>query len=285
MSDVEQDPFAGGTEIGSDVDPFGGDDFAGFADITSPLAPSDPEPVGDSNLPSTDELPVVNKEGEQVGTAPVEAAPTPAEAAQQSMQSLREHREKTDRQAALRDMAQREAAEAAQVATGATEAPPEPQVGPQTPETAPVTQEAPEPVAVAVPVAEPVTPDDEPDVGIPDEAEPEDAPLPKETTDKAGKVTKRLYLVYRVAAPGKLEQVFWYEDAKGNMTSKKTPGSKRQSVCVVRSAQDALKIGYAALGSPDEGVKLVAVAALHFQEKTVAPAPIIPTRVRLEITG
>jgi hypothetical protein len=113
--------------------------------------------------------------------------------------------------------------------------------------------------------------------GSDEEAEP-----PVEPTDSSGKTTKRRYVVLKVVGPGKFEQVTWYEDGEGNMVPK-GPGTKRQGIALARGAEDALKIGYVAAGSPPEGVNLVAVAQLHFQPKPVRPAAPKPSAVRLQI--
>lgn len=110
----------------------------------------------------------------------------------------------------------------------------------------------------------------------------EDAPEPEETRDSSGKTTKRKYVVLQVVGPGKFEQVTWYEK-DGEIVAKGTPGSKRQGIALVRGAEDALKLGYAALGSPTDTIHLVAVAQLHFQPKPVRPAAPRPSAVRLQI--
>lgn len=111
---------------------------------------------------------------------------------------------------------------------------------------------------------------------------PEEAPLPEER--KSGdKVTHRRYYVFQLTEPGVFKQVTWWQDADGKMVPRGTPGSKRQGVALARGAEDALKIGHAALGSPTEKVTLVAVAALHFQPKPVAPDVPPPSRTRLKI--
>jgi hypothetical protein len=88
----------------------------------------------------------------------------------------------------------------------------------------------------------------------------------------------------RVDGPGKFTQVHWYEDDKGKMLTKREPGSKRQTVALCKNAEDALKIGFAACGGPQDGVNLVATAALHFQPKVVKPLPPEPSKQRLQIS-
>jgi hypothetical protein len=114
------------------------------------------------------------------------------------------------------------------------------------------------------------------------ESEPE-APEPQETKDAKGKVTHRKYVVLKVTGPGKFEQVSWYEK-DGKFCQKGTPGAARQTVCLARGTDDALRVGYAACGAPQDGVTLIAVAALYFQPRHVKPEPIVPSRMKLTIS-
>jgi hypothetical protein len=317
MADPTEDPFAGGVEISDGSDPFAGDEFAGFEDINKPVAAEPEAAVADAaadDLPSADapaaettaDLPVVDKEGNAVDPALAAereaklaetAKLTPEEAAKQSMDNLREMREAEEQQARLREVAQREAAETVQQATAAAAAELAASLRPDSPQDegyptgdAPAAMEPTPPASdsggESGSATEPAPPAPKPTakVGEPaPEPEPEDAPPPEEKKDKNDKVTMRRYYIMRVAGPGKFEQVFWYE-LDGKMVSKGTPGCKRQTVCLSRGAEGALKVGFAALGAPQDGVKLVAVAALHFQPKTIRPAPVVPQRVRLEIS-
>ena len=108
-------------------------------------------------------------------------------------------------------------------------------------------------------------------------AEPEDAPEP---VAKKG----RKYTVLQEIEPGVFKLVSWLVDREGNMVPKNTRGARKQSVAVGHSTEDALKIAYAGLGSPAGGVRLAAVAQLHFQVKTVAPSVVEPVKVKLSIS-
>lgn len=110
---------------------------------------------------------------------------------------------------------------------------------------------------------------------------PEISDAPKQDS---GKTKKRRYYVLRVVDKGRFEQVTWYEDSKGKICDRAAKGAKPQHIVFAHGAEEALRVGYQALGAPTEGARLVAVAALHFQPKTVAPAPVQPARVRLSIS-
>lgn len=60
-------------------------------------------------------------------------------------------------------------------------------------------------------------------------------------------------------------------------------GTRRVGVCNARGRDDALKFGFTVLGSPPDGVKLIAVAANQFRLKHVKPeAETIPkTRITI----
>ncbi len=107
---------------------------------------------------------------------------------------------------------------------------------------------------------------------------------PEEVKDEAGKVTKRRYYILRQDDADKFTKLAWYEDKDGKMTTKGAPGSKKQTVALARTTDEALKIGFAAAGAPTDGITLIPVAALHFQPKKVRPAPPEPSRVRLQIS-
>lgn len=110
-----------------------------------------------------------------------------------------------------------------------------------------------------------------------DGSEGEDAPEPTEAKGK------RRYYILRVDGAGKFTQLSWYEDSKGNMVPKGTTGAKRQAVALARGSEEAMKIGFAAMGAPADGAHLVTVAALHFQPKKVKPLPPEPSKQRLQI--
>lgn len=197
--------------------------------------------------------------------------------------------EPMEQQAKLREIAEREAAEAAKAAA---------EPAPEASVPAEAVPEAPAPVAESEPPAAepeaaapaPSVPEDPPaaEVSSPPSAteggESEDAPPPEEPKNEKGKTTHRRYYVMKVTDTGKYERVAWYEDKAGKMVAKGTAGAKRQTVALSRGTEDALKIGYIAVGSPVDGATLVAVAALHFQERRVRPKAPEPSKARLEIS-
>jgi hypothetical protein len=111
----------------------------------------------------------------------------------------------------------------------------------------------------------------------------EDAPVPEPTTDKKGAVTHRQYMLFQPEGAGKWREVAWYETKAGKMVPKGTDGAKRQKVCLARGQGDALRIGFRAVGSPEGGAKLVAVALTYFQVRHVEPNPEPPSRQKLTI--
>lgn len=114
-------------------------------------------------------------------------------------------------------------------------------------------------------------------------AEEEQAPPPAEVKDKKGVVTHRPYVILTPDGEGKWREVHWWVDKGDKMVKKGTPGAKRQRLCSARGQEEALAVGYNALGSPDGGVKLVAIAETYFQPKQVEPDPVPVTRQRLKI--
>ncbi|MFL5861101.1 MAG: hypothetical protein ACJ780_10010 [Solirubrobacteraceae bacterium] len=110
-----------------------------------------------------------------------------------------------------------------------------------------------------------------------------DAPVPEETKDKRGRVTHRRYVILRADGNGKFSQLEWHEDKQRKLANKGTPNAKRQKVVLARGTEEALKFGYAVVGSPPKGAELVAVAAAYFQVKNVAPIPPEPMKQRLQI--
>lgn len=193
-----------------------------------------------------------------------------------------------EQQAKLRAIAEREAAET--VAPQAKRVEPEDEGGTLDGQPSPLQQQpeaSQEPAeAVSEPEQAPATSEAAPEAETAAEAsaDTETAPVPDEPRNESGKTTHRRYYVLQLTGAGKFEQVAWYEDENGQMVAKGTKGAKRQTVALSRGTDDALKIGFAALGSPQEGVKIVAVAALHFQPRTVRPKPPEPSKARLEIS-
>lgn len=116
------------------------------------------------------------------------------------------------------------------------------------------------------------------------EPEPADAPMPDETKDKRGRVTHRRYIILEATALNKFRQLDWFEDKNRNLVPRNTTGAKRQTVVLARGTEDALKFGYAVLGSPQNGADLIAVAAAYFQTKRVEPEPPEPMKQRLRIS-
>lgn len=114
-------------------------------------------------------------------------------------------------------------------------------------------------------------------------ADPEDAPPPDEKKDKRDRVTHRRYTILQVLGPDEFKRVSWYEDKDGKMVARGN-GAKRQRIALARDGEQALAIGYAALGSPEKGVTLVAVAVSLFQPKTVQPDEPEPAKRKLKIS-
>lgn len=114
-------------------------------------------------------------------------------------------------------------------------------------------------------------------------ADPEDAAPPAEKKDKRDRVTHRRYTILQVLGPDDFKRVSWYEDKDGKMVARGN-GAKRQRIALARDGEQALAIGYAALGSPEKGVTLVAVAVSLFQPKTVQPDEPEPAKRKLKIS-
>lgn len=120
--------------------------------------------------------------------------------------------------------------------------------------------------------------------GNPSEEEDEDSVSGAESgRDKNGRKTHRKYLILRPIGPGQYEEVHWFEDADGRMVPKGTKGAKRKKSAMCRGQEDALRIGYIAVGSPP-AAPLIAVAQSAFMLKTVAPEAPQPSSVRLKIS-
>jgi hypothetical protein len=96
---------------------------------------------------------------------------------------------------------------------------------------------------------------------------------------------RRRYYVLRELDNGHLEPLSWYEDARGIVVSANTPGAIETSEVEAVNTEAALAVGFAAVGEPVDGARLIAVAALHFQAKMVRskpPTPRPPNPSRLE---
>lgn len=261
------DVFSQGVQV-SDADPFaGGDDWAAFGDAAQ-------EPV--------EEPPVVDREG--VAVTPT-LSPEAAAAEAQAYRTEKGEPEPPEPVVAAPEEPERfvPGVQAPVAAHGAPSAP-EPVVeAPVPPAPARGATVPPPALPGGVHVSQTLEPELAPEVTDGDEDEAEDAPVPQEPVNEAGRPTHRRYYVFRATDTGTYEQLSWNEK-DGKMVPKGTHGAKRQSVALARGTEDALKIGYAALGSPLDGVKIVAVAALHFQVRTVKPRVPEPSRARLEIS-
>lgn len=284
------DVFAQGVEIGDGEDPFAGTDFGDFG-ADGPTEARD-EPADD-----TPDLPVVNREGQPVEPDPTPAAangttgsttePGPTPEAQAALESLRASRAGTEDPTPPAESAgpteaptDESAAPAAAPAAQEPAAPPEASPGAPAPVAESEPQDAPDSPQPPSPPSEAAS-----DGSATEEAPVEDAPEPQEPRSQvSGRVTHRRYVILRVIGPGKFEQIAWHVDGKGRMVQKGTGGAKRQTVALARGTDDALKIGYAAIGSPAEGTSLIAVAAAYFQVKKIKPMPVEPARQRLSIS-
>lgn len=112
----------------------------------------------------------------------------------------------------------------------------------------------------------------------------EDEPQARDSeTDTSGKVTKRAYRVLAPDGGGKWHEVTWYEDANGKMVERGSPGATKQNTCVVRGQAEALRIGWRAMGAPQDGCKLVAVSGANFRVRHVGPEVKPEPRVKLAI--
>lgn len=298
-------------EIGTE-DPFAGSDFGDFKPEQD-TRPTDAQPAA--------EIPVVDREGQRIDgganhqpadaasvetkaepAAPAPSGPPTLTPEERAAEAARYREEKGEpeptpdeaqqQQARLRAIAEREAAEkaaAAQAEAQAAEVPQDRAEAVQ--EAARATEEVvagdqgdPTPISSSPQPTEPTSdaPSGEPSSESAG-GEDEDAPPPEEPKDASGKATRRRYLILQVTGPGKFEQVSWYEDKDGKMVPRGA-GAKRQTVALARGTEEALKIGFAALGAPNSGAHLVPVAQLHFQPKRIKPKPPEPARMRLEIS-
>lgn len=301
------DVFAG-NEIANDADPFEGTDFGDFG----ATGPTEPEPAVERPVPeaedapiATEGLPTVDREGNPIGEAAPAAQVGPTPEAQSALDAV-----KATAPLAETHMQAGATVEAPAVAAPAPASAPEtaPEVAPDPPAAQNDAQ-----TAAAPPEPTPVIPEEGPGVREPEpdptaatapaadesatSAAAEPAPAesggqtesddgeitpPAEKTDKTGRVTHRRYLILRVDGNGKYTEVTWYEKA-GSIVSKGTSGAKRQKYALARGQEDALKIGYAALGAPPKA-NIVAVALSSFQPRVVEPEAPKPERARLKIS-
>lgn len=114
--------------------------------------------------------------------------------------------------------------------------------------------------------------------------DPDVAPIPDEKKDKKDRVTHRRYVILQVTSPQEFKLVQWYEDKEGRMVERGGPKARRQKYALARDNEGALAVGFAALGSPEKGIPLVAVAESLFQIKTVAPDEPEPAKRKLKIS-
>jgi hypothetical protein len=132
----------------------------------------------------------------------------------------------------------------------------------------------PQPALIATPVSAPES------TPVPFGGEPPEIEIESDTSIKG-----RRYVILRVVGPDKFERLSWYEDSNGKFVGRSVAGARRHTIVFAHSNADALKKGYLALGAPEEGVHLVAVAAMHFQPRKVHPRAPVPAKTRLEISA
>ena len=266
--------FEQGIEIAEGEDPFAGSDFGDWeqpTEVRPPQAPpttySDAPPLSIEKVedePEPEPVPQIAETPPQPAPQPVGAPPEPAPVAAQEPPS------------------------AAPTPVGVP-AVAEPQTAPQTaaeaveaPAPAPAPAPKPEPDDDELEDEEPEEPDEEPDLVA--AADNGDAPMPVEPKDKAGRTTKRRYLLLRVDGDNKFSRLTWHENKGGELATSRSDGARRQTVVLAKDAEDALRFGYLASGAPPKGITLVPVAVQNFQPRTVAPIPPEPAKVRLRIS-
>lgn len=310
------DAFAGGVEISDAEDPFEGTDFGDFGEEDKPT-----EPVVEPDVPvDTSDLPVVDREGQRVEPQneggqpdgspsplapdaasvesaeapaapepppPPQAAPAPAEHTQHApppvtpppgssdpAREAREYEEHHGERPAAPPQQEEESSPAPAApapAAAGSEPAPEPEADPTTDG------------ASGTASAE-ATGDGGGDRTTASNGSTEVAPEPVEATDKRGRRVKRKYVLLRVTGPGKFEQIAWYVDKSNTMVAKGAEGARKQTVALARDTDEALKVGYVAVGRPQDGVSLIAVAQQNFQVRKIRPRPPEPSKERLEIT-
>lgn len=284
-------------------DPFAGTGFGDWEPESAAVPPPAADLPGLPDEPAST-LPVVNREGVVVdpGAAIAAAAPPPpAESAAAAAPPAPADAPRAAPTAAepppaplpAGTHASPAAAEADAAAYRARVGEPEPAQAPErfTPvpaaEQAPAAPPAPVEQTAAVvetppPVERPVDPAPGTAVEAPPEAQAVETP---EQADAEAPTAKglRKYVILQVDGPGKFSQVFWYVNDKGAMVPK-GPNTRRQGIALVNGQEQALKIGYMAVGSPPDGASFVATAALYFVVKKVKPKPPEPSRQRLSIS-
>src|SRR5215831_6128666 len=251
----QSDPFAGGVEA-PETDPFatGGEEFQQDGD------PFNPEGASEVTQEPVEGVPVVDAEGKEV------TQPQQAQAATQ-VAPTETPEQQAERQAAEASQAADPTQAAAQAASPAS---PETPAQPASPEASPA-------VPAAAAPAESPTPASPSPASATDEGD-----RPPQVNEK-GEVMKRPYRILTPDGAGKWKEVSWFEDAEGNMVEKGAPGARKQTQCLVRGTDEALRIGYKAMGSPAQGIKLVAIATSFFKVKNVAPEEEKVPRMRLKI--
>jgi hypothetical protein len=257
-------------ELAEGEDPFAGSDFGDWEQPTE-VRPSQPAPTTYSEAPP---LSIERAEDEsitQFAETPPEPAPEPVSTPVESA-----------------PVAAQEPPSVAATPLPDVQPPPEPQTAAESvsePVEAPAPQPQPEP-----------EPDEDYDDDLEDD-EPEDeepdlvaaenngeAPMPVEPKDKAGRTTKRRYLLLRVDGDGKFSRLSWHENRRGELVTSKAEGARRQTVVLAKDAEDALRFGFLASGAPPKGITMVPVAVQNFQPRTVAPIPPEPAKIRLRIS-
>lgn len=274
------DAFTQGTEIQED-DPFAGTDFgdldlsegssaAAKADVDQPAA-AEEEPLPTSPVAEAPvERPAAQAPQEQPPPAEVPAETAPP-AQEVPLKTVNKEGEEIDLPPAVETPA---AAEMSEVTPG--------QTGPHVESLTAATKATDAPGTDAVEVEAPTEKPAEKPAAV--DSEPPLAPEPEEVS-KGGKVMKRKYLIFAPNGIDSFKRVHWYVNRDGAMCRRGDPGARKQVIALARDNEVALKIGYAAVGAPQDGASLVAVAEASFRVRNVEPDTPQPTRQRLKISG
>lgn len=106
------------------------------------------------------------------------------------------------------------------------------------------------------------------------------APVPEEKKNEKGVVTHRRYVLLLPEGNGKHKEVSWWEK-DGKMVKKGTAGAKKQSVCLALGQEEALGVGYRAMGEPEGGVGLRAVSLTYWGDVVHVEPDDKPVRQKL----
>lgn len=275
-------------EIGED-DPFAGSDFGDFGEPEETKTGEGDGSQAESDIPAdTAGLPVVDREGQ-----PVEPQPSglPEMTEEERAENARAYREAHGEGEYAPQPRGEEAAMEADAATAHSTAMDEAYVPPPQDEPDPTggTTEAAAPDASTEASGDAAAPA-EGLVATADPAPPASAPpAPPTTASQSGdgtkkRTTSRKYVILKVVGPGKFEQVSWIVNREGKVVPEMVEGqTRRVAVANARGTEDALKVGYQALGAPAQGVKLIAVAAAYFKVQSVKAEadPVPKTRIKI----